>query len=137
MLYRQPIKQIMKKSTIREVKETDSIAKAIQLLDQCNISALPVRSDAGIYSGVISKSDIASLRFLTCIQAKRNPEQILVREIMNKTHPIYVMEDAPIQEAITEMHRRHIHRLFVSDADSRLIGVISTSDILRFLVVGK
>lgn len=137
MVYRQPIKQIMKKVSIREVKETDSISRAIQLLDQCNISALPVRSEVGVYSGVISKSDIASLRFLGTIKSKRNPDNILVREIMNRTPPIYVMENDPIQMAITQMHQRHIHRLFVADDDYQLIGVISTSDILRLLVVDK
>jgi CBS domain-containing protein len=137
LVYSQPIHQIMKQIAIREVKETDSVSTAIQRLDQCNISALPVRSEAGIYSGVISKSDIASLRLLKLIQAKRNPDHILVREIMNRTPPIYVMEHETLQTALHQMHQRHIHRLFVADAEYQLIGVISTSDIIRLLVVGR
>ena len=131
----QPVKQVMKNVTIREVRETDPVATAILLLDQCNISALPVRSDAGVYSGVISKSDIASIRFLRLMQSHRSPDHVLVREVMNHTAPIYVHESASLQKAVTEMYRRHIHRLFVADDDSRLVGIISTTDILRLLVV--
>ncbi len=128
----------MKSATIREVNETDSVFLAVQLLDQCNISALPVRSaDKTIYSGVISKSDIASLRFLKTLQAKRDPQHILVRELMNQNPPLYVMDTDTVQTAITLMHQKHIHRLFVADAENQLVGVVSTSDILRLLVVNR
>ena len=128
----------MKSATIREVNETDSVLLAVQLLDQSSISALPVRSaDKGIYSGVISKSDIASLRFMRLLQAKRDPQHILVRELMNQNPPMYVMETDAVQTAITLMHQKHIHRLFVADAQNQLVGVVSTSDILRLLVVNR
>lgn len=136
MSHKQPVCQVMRRSKIHDAKETDSVAKVIRLLDECDISALPVRSSEGKYSGVISKSDIASIRFLRLLKANRSPDTILVLEIMNRNPPIYIMENAPVQEAITIMHKRHIHRLFVADADYQLIGVISTADILRLLVVG-
>lgn len=135
MLFKQPVKQVMRKSSVREIKESESVAKAILILDQCEISALPVRSKIGGYSGVLSKSDIASHRLLDALKSRRSLEQIAVWEIMNRTPPLYVMEDAPVQEAILQMHRRHIHRLFVADADYQLIGVISTTDIIRLLIV--
>lgn len=135
MLFRQPVKQVMRKNPVRDIKESDSIAKAIQLMDQCDISALPVRSQLGSYCGVISKSDIASMRMLDALKTKGSAERILVREIMNRTPPLYVMENDPIQDAISQMHRRHIHRLFVADLDYQLVGVVSMSDILRMLLV--
>jgi CBS domain-containing protein len=135
LIFKQPVRQIMRKTPVREVKESDPVARAIQIMDQCDISALPVRSKIGGYCGVISKSDIASMRMLSVLNVQPNPLHIQVRDVMNRTPPIYVMEDDPIQEAITQMHRRHIHRLFVADADYQLVGVISTTDILRLLVV--
>lgn len=137
MPYHQPVKQVMKQQRILDIRETDSVAKAIQMLDQCDISALPVRGPEEKYTGVISKSDIASMRFLKSLKARVAPEAIAVREIMNRTPPVYVMQDNPVREAIALMHRRHIHRLFVADADYQLIGVISTSDILRLLFLSQ
>jgi CBS domain-containing protein len=134
--YHQPVKQVMKRGvTIQDIRETDSLARAIQILDMCDISALPVRNQEGIYSGVLSKSDIVSQRFLKMLKANRSPEGILVQELMNRTPPLFVMEDDTVQEAITILHRRHIHRLFVADAAGQISGVISTSDILRLLVL--
>jgi CBS domain-containing protein len=134
--YHQPVKQVMKPGRVQDIRETDSLARAFQVLDACNISALPVRNPEGIYSGVLSKSDIVSQRFLKMLKANRSPEGILVQELMNRTPPLFVMEDDPIQEAITMLHRRHIHRLFVADEAGQMVGVISTSDILRLLILG-
>src|SRR4051794_39745931 len=87
MVYRQPVKQLIKQGRVLDINERDSVSKAIQFLDEHNISALPVRSNEGKYVGVISKSDIASVRFLKALQAKRSPDAILVIEIMNRTAP--------------------------------------------------
>ena len=125
----------MRRTLVCEVKESDSVTKAIQLMDRCDISALPVQSPLGRYCGVISKSDIASIRMLNALKIRGQAERIQVGEIMNRTPPLYVMENDPIQEAISQMHRRHIHRLFVSDQDYQLIGVVSMSDIIRMLMV--
>ena len=135
MIFTQPVKQIMRKTSVREVKESDTVVKAIQIMDQCEIRALPVRSKIGGYCGVISKSDIASMKMLAALNTHHTPSSIHVGEVMNRTPPIYVMQDAPIQEAITQMHRRHIHRLFVADADYQLVGVVSTTDIIRLLML--
>jgi CBS domain-containing protein len=137
MLYKQAVKQIMKRSKVYDVKQTDSVTKAIQLLDECNISALPVRSSEGKFCGVISKSDIASRRFLQALKVKHSPDLILVADVMNRTPPIYVMEEDPVEVAINMMHKRHIHRLFVADNNYELTGVISTTDVIRLLVVGQ
>lgn len=135
MIFRQPVKQVMRKNSVLDIQDSDSIVKAIQRMDQADISALPVRSQLGSYCGVISKSDIASLRMLNALKSKGSVERILVRDMMNRTPPLYVMENDPIQEAISQMHRRHIHRLFVADPDYQLVGVVSMSDILRMLLV--
>ncbi|MGE0200758.1 MAG: HPP family protein [Candidatus Melainabacteria bacterium] len=137
MHYHQPVSKIMKRSKVLDVAETDSVARAIQLLDQCDVSALPVKSAPDHFSGVISKSDIASMKLLKHLQAGRSPAQIRVSEIMNHTPPLYVFDVDAIQKAITLMHQRHIHRLFVADEQYEMIGVISTSDILRMLVVNQ
>jgi CBS domain-containing protein len=137
MVLRQLVKHVMRHHKIQEVRGTDPVSKAVQLMEQCNISALPVRGSEGKYSGVISKTDIASLRFFQQLKVKGSPDLILTFDIMNRTTPIFVMEDDPLQKAVTLMYKRHIHRIFVADAEYQLTGVISTSDILRVLVVDE
>lgn len=135
MLYQQPVKQVMHRSKIYDVREMEPVSKAIQLLDTCDISALPVRGMQGTYTGVVSKSDIASVRFLQLLKAKGSAQVVLIQEIMNHNPPIYVLENEPVSVAIRLMHKRHIHRLFVANEEGELTGVISTTDILRLLVL--
>lgn len=135
MSYMQPVRLVMSRRKIQDVYETDPLSKAFDLLEHSNSGALPVKSAEGKYVGVISKSDIASTRLLKLLRAGRSPDVIRIRDIMNRTAPIYVLETAPIQEAVALMHKRGIHRLFVADAHYQLIGAVSTSDILRLLVL--
>lgn len=134
MPFQQPVKMVMK-AKVTDILETDTVSKALQILDEGEISAVPVRSADGTYKGVLSRTDIASLRFFSVLKGRGGPEYILVHEVMNKTPPIFVREETTIKEAAAIMHRRHIHRLFVAGKNNQLIGVVSTSDILRMVVV--
>jgi predicted transcriptional regulator len=131
----QPVKHLLKHHVVKSVLETDAITKAVQVLDECDISALPVRNVAGRFCGVISKSDIASMRCLELLKEKKLPDLIHVRDLMNRNLPVCVDENHSIADAVKVMHKRRIHRVFVLDSAHHLIGVLSTSDILRFLVV--
>lgn len=137
MVYNQPIKLIMQHRQIHEVGVLDTVAKAIELLDRANVSALPVKSLKNQYVGVISKSDIASHRFIELLRTHGRVDNILVEELMNKNAPLALPETATIQQAVTMMHQRHIHRLFVANEKHQLVGVVSTSDILRLIAVQK
>jgi CBS domain-containing membrane protein len=46
-----------------------------------------------------------------------------------------VLPDAPVTEVINQMVGLKVHRLFVVDPDGVLVGVISTTDVLRHLRV--
>lgn len=45
-----------------------------------------------------------------------------------------VRPEAPARQVIEELLHLHVHRLFVSDADGVLVGVIAMADILRHLL---
>jgi CBS domain-containing protein len=50
--------------------------------------------------------------------------------------PLTIAPDAEVRDAAREMLYAEVHRLFVV-ADSKLVGVISTSDIVRAVATGK
>jgi CBS domain-containing protein len=51
-------------------------------------------------------------------------------------HPLTIDPDADVREAAREMLYAEVHRLFVVQ-HGRLIGVISTSDIVRAVATGR
>jgi CBS domain-containing protein len=144
-------------SEVVSITETASIREAMNLLIDRAFSGAPVVNDAGRPVGVISQSDLLihdrnAVRF-----ARRVPEyysstdlsaaigepssgfeveavnRAMVRDVMTPV-VFSVRPDASAKDAIEEMLRLRVHRLFVIDRDGTLVGVISMSDILRHLL---
>ena len=62
-------------------------------------------------------------------------EDTSVREIMTP-RPYTVTPDEDVREAARQMLYADVHRLFVAEGD-RLVGVISTTDIVRAVATNK
>ncbi len=121
------------------------------------ITGAPVANEDGAVSGVVSVVDVARIRAepeeeawetLTPTYYDRAEDPQIgkdgirifhvsgdtkrVRDIMNsQLHS--VGENATVPEIANSMIRNHIHRLLVIEAN-RLVGVISTSDLLGLLI---
>ncbi len=121
------------------------------------ITGAPVAGEDGVVAGVVSVVDIARVRSepseeawetLTPTYYDRAEDPRIgkdgirifhvggdtkrVRDIMNsQLHS--VGENATVTEIASAMIRNHIHRLLVIE-NNRLVGVISTSDLLGLLV---
>jgi CBS domain-containing protein len=76
---------------------------------------------------VISDRDL--LRFMI-----REPqwETAAVAEVM-KTDPVTVKPDTPLSVAVAEMLKRRINCLPVIDTDEQVVGILTSTDLLRTL----
>jgi CBS domain-containing protein len=131
-----PVKNIIHHRHLQVVNEMDSVLMAIQAMERYGISALPVQDRERNLVGVISKSDIATTSFVDLL-SQTPPNRIPVGQVMNRTRPVYVDENQPVSDAVALMHKRHIHRVFVLDSQRRLCGIISTTDIVKLLIVER
>jgi len=61
------------------------------------------------------------------------PEQLTVREMMND-HPITTVPDALLRDAAREMVRTRVSALPVVDGEGRLLGMLSSRDLVRDLL---
>jgi CBS domain-containing protein len=127
----------------------DSVSEALQLMVQDKVSALPVVDGHDRCVGVLSSSDLLQLALKfggeldTLSHSQGLDHQMLlenlertgfssqlVREVM--THlPVAVGLDTSLSRAAADMVRNRVHRLAVTDAKGRLLGLISTMDIVR------
>jgi len=131
-----------------------NVQEALMLLTDKNISAAPVIDDAGRPVGVISRSDLLvhdretgrkvgpaigeypaegdnARRILEGYQVE-TIDPATVEDIM--TPAVFsVRPDTPLSKVVSEMIGLHVHRIFVTDDDGTLIGVISTMDVLKRL----
>ena len=130
------VRELMERA-VKTVGADTTVGEAIVTLADSHISALPVVDSTGRMVGVVSSTDI--LVSESEAQDSRAREVLvqdtLVRDIMT-LHPLTVSPDTEIKEAAQQMLYAEVHRLFVIDGD-RVVGVISTSDIMRAVANGQ
>jgi CBS domain-containing protein len=106
-------------------------------LAESRISALPVVDGLGQLIGVISATDILALEAESESRKTRAAglQKTTVRDLMTP-QPLTTSPDAAVKHAARRMLDTDVHRLFVI-ADGRMVGVISTTDIMHAVAVGQ
>jgi CBS domain-containing protein len=132
--------------------EKMTVLALTQLFQKHDISGAPVVDDAGHLVGVVSTTDVllhsdvfGESPVVESEYYKQHddeggetlsedlvPEDVVnlqVRDIMS-TNVLSVSVETPIEEVAKIMYTNRIHRLLVLE-DSRLVGILSTMDVLR------
>ena len=136
------------------LRTTDTVRDASALLAGKRLSGVPVLDPNGEAVGVLSRADLVSYDskrhgtaepvleeydngdWLLCLRpgvvAAEEPDRCLVRDVMN---PVIfsVAKDASAEAVIDALLILGVQRLFVTEDDGRVVGVISSSDVLRHL----
>jgi CBS-domain-containing membrane protein len=122
-------------------KRGDSLHKVAALLSFHEINAAPVTDDNGRVVGQVSADACAaweeySRRTSPHGFSAADLDETDIAEIVS---PIVatVREDASSQEVIDMLGQRKTRRVYVVNSASELVGVISMTDLLRFLANGS
>lgn len=122
------VHNIMKKNVIA-IDSSMAVRDAAKMMDDAAIGAIVVLEN-GIAIGIITERDMTRR-----IIAKGKPLTTNVKEVMSS--PLVVVNpDDSVWEAAQLMKTRKIHRL-PAVKDSRLVGMITTSDIVKLCSIGS
>ncbi len=102
-----------------------TIVEAARRMVEHKVKGLPVVDERGQLMGIITQSDIAR----AIAEGKINA---LVEDYMSRP-PITVREDSDILEAIEIMNSRNIGRVIVLDSHGKMTGIVTRTDILKFI----
>ncbi|HYX74618.1 MAG TPA: CBS domain-containing protein [Steroidobacteraceae bacterium] len=110
------------------VSASAPVSEAARLMCEQGIGAVVVTAapaDAPVAIGMVTDRDIV------CAQLDRAADlgQLRTGDIMTGD-PLVLNEEAPIEEAIRRLHKRHVRRAPVINSSGQLIGVISFDDLL-------
>jgi CBS domain-containing protein len=141
-------------NTVVTVSAEDTLQTAVELMAENRLTALPVTDDHGRCAGILSASDVveitrnmneemrdvgrvdeASYQWLRDNLAAHDMACRTVGEFMTD-NPATVTAERLLPEAAAEMLRHRVHRLPVVDRKGKLLGIISTMDILTAFVEG-
>ncbi|MEM3609225.1 MAG: CBS domain-containing protein [Candidatus Bathyarchaeia archaeon] len=123
----EPIKLIMTKDVFA-VKATAKIGDAIGLMKERNLGGLPIVDEENRVKAIITERDIASL-FADKISG------VKVADVMSKK-VVTALSKTTIFEAEKTMVTQGFRRLPII-SDDKLVGIITTMDIIRFFGSGK
>jgi CBS domain-containing protein len=122
---------------VKAVRPDVSVADVIASLADAHVSGVPVVDRHGQMLGVISSGDVMTQEAEAEDTEARTTllESTMAQDIMTP-HPLTIDPDTDVREAAREMLYAEVHRLFVVE-HGKLVGVISTSDIVRAVATGK
>lgn len=122
---------------VRPVGSDSRVKELVVTLADAHVSGVPVVDGGGRVIGVVSTSDVLTAQAETDDPDARRElvEHTAVRDIMTP-RPFTVSPDDDIREAARQMLYADVHRLFVT-AGEKVVGVISTTDIVRAVANGK
>lgn len=134
------------------VSPEDTIQEAVVLLQENLLSTLPVTSSNGKVVGIVSARDILDwaessdngssdilevsdfYRDWIMNQIGEEAQATKVDELMND-RVVTVSQDSPLAVVVSQLLRNEIHHLPITDQNGRLVGFVSSTDVLK--VVAK
>lgn len=110
------------------ISEHQTLGEAARKMRELHIGALPICGDDNRLQGIITDRDIV----VRCIAEGRDPHSVTARELAQGT-PVWVSEDAPVEEVVGLMSQHKIRRLPVLNEEHELVGIISEADVATHL----
>ena len=110
---------------------------AALLLRRTGKRHVPIVNSEGKAVGIISDRDVS--RLAPSVLSPLGPDEY--NQIFENTSitlamtkdPITILPDAPVRQAVNIMHSKKISSVLVTEADNKLVGIITTTDLLGLL----
>jgi CBS-domain-containing membrane protein len=100
-------------------------------LTRRQIGAAPVRDKAGQLVGMLTSADLVDPEPHQWIKKEPTVGDLMDPDVFA------VYADDPALAAVHELAKRNQHRVVVLDADNRLVGIVSTMDVVKALYEGR
>lgn len=133
----EPVSKIMATNLIT-VHHGDPVSKVRQLIREHGIEHVPVVSGQRLV-GIISNSDVLRVSFGDAFQTDERSvdatlDHTMTIEQLMKSNPVAVRENAPIREAAEMLVKGNFHSLPVVSDGQKLVGLVTSTDLIRYLL---
>ncbi|MCB2082141.1 MAG: CBS domain-containing protein [Rickettsiales bacterium] len=103
-----------------------TLRQAAQRMEEFECGSLPVCGSGNVLKGIVTDRDIV----IFGLAAGLDPDQTTIGEIM--TQDVYTCQvDVTLDKAADIMSDQDVRRLVVVDAQKRVVGVLSISDMIK------
>jgi CBS domain-containing protein len=133
----EPVSKIMSTNLVT-VRHGEPISKVRELIREHGIHHIPVVSGQKLV-GMISNSDVLRVSFGAAFNTDERAvdatldHTMTIEQLMQKD-PISVRENAPIREAAAVLVKGDFHSLPVVGEGNKLVGLVTSTDLIRYLL---
>ncbi len=111
---------------ILTVQDSEPVSKAVSCIIGYNVGSVLVMDERGKLVGIITKGDILKKVVLRGSNPLKTPSKTVM------SFPVVtILYDATVDEASRLMTEKKISKLPVVDAKGKLVGIVTSTDILR------
>lgn len=114
-----------------------TLLEAKQIMEDSNIRHLPVTSGERL-EGIISLTDIHRISFGANFGQEKDVDaaifEMLSLEQVMKANPRTITPETPIKDVAQILSQEEFHALPVTDSNGNLEGIVTTTDMMKYLL---
>jgi CBS domain-containing protein len=114
-------------SDVRACNPDTNLAKAAQIMWDCDCGVVPVVDDNKTLLGIITDRDIC----IATATRSAAPADLVVRDVMSTGQVHFCRPDDDVRTVLATMSTHRVRRLPVIDRQNKLIGIVSLTDLVR------
>jgi len=115
------------------VSESQTVLEALRKINENSVSALAIVHKSGTLCGNFSATDLVGLYRNQLPDLLISLRDYLAKYSDKSLSPITIRAETTLLEAVQVMSESQIHRVWVIDDDFKPVGVVSLTDISRFI----
>ena len=136
MKRREPVSKIMTENVLT-VNVNNNLHEVVDLLKRNKIRHIPV-VDGKEVVGIISKTDVNRLTFSSLFDNQEGADEAVltmlsIAQVMTNK-PRLVKSDDPIKDVAEIFSQEEFHALPVIGHDGELVGIVTTTDVIRYML---
>ena len=136
MKRREPVSHIMT-ANVLTVNVSDDLHDVIELLNKHKIRHIPV-VDGDSVQGMIGRTDINRLTFSSLFDGQEGADEAVlsmlsIKQVMT-AKPRVVSTEQTVREVAEIFSQEEFHALPVVDASSKLVGIVTTTDLIKYML---
>jgi len=111
----------------------ESVFNILKMMRDKKMIALPLVNSKQEIVGCLSATDVRSLTVVHWPRVFDDAQDFLRTFHPSSLSPVTVSEESTFSEVLGKMESNKVHRLFVTDDSSHPIGVVTMTDVMRWL----